>query len=380
MTHRERFTAVVTRGKSDRAVYDLCGTGQTTVDSRAIAEKMAEILKIDGYNPGGYNIDVRILDALDIDTRAVGGRPVPETKRQRTENGIMYDSWGIGYKQVADHGESVSYPLEGLAIDEIMDYEFPDPAKNNPGIYSEWASQAEFLHWSTDFAVVAVSPFFGVFELGCFLFGFEDFLYRLAAEPELVHCFFRKVLEYQKKNIDLYFDAVGRHIDCVTLTDDMGTQAGPFISSKMFDEMVKPYFKEMVCYLRKYTDAFVELHSCGSVYSLIQGFIDCGVDILNPIQPNAHMMECERLKNDFGSKICFWGGIDTQRLLPNGTADDVKTEVKKMLAAMEGCGYVLSPAHTIQHDVPAENVAAIYMGAREYYSCTGQYGCKPCNA
>ena len=82
------------------------------------------------------------------------------------------------------------------------------------------------------------------------------------------------------------------------------------------------------------------------------------VDILNPIQPGVYQMDCERLKADFGDRLAFWGGIDTQHLLPEGSEQEVK----------EAVGHILSPAHTIQYEVPAQNVIDIYRGADEYYA------------
>jgi uroporphyrinogen decarboxylase len=135
----------------------------------------------------------------------------------------------------------------------------------------------------------------------------------------------------------------------------------------MFNEYIAPYFSERISYTKKYTGAFYEHHSCGSVHSLIPGLVKCGVDILNPIQPGTFMMEPKRLKKDYGSILCFWGGIDTQQLLPRSTPQAIEENVQKILAIMGTEGYILSPAHCIQNDVPPENIAAIYRGAKEFY-------------
>ena len=119
---------------------------------------------------------------------------------------------------------------------------------------------------------------------------------------------------------------------------------------------------------KAYTDAYYFHHTCGSVYRLMDQFVDCGVDILNPIQPGVYQMECERLKATYGDRLTFWGGIDTQHLLPEGSVQDVKDAVAHILSVMEPSGYILSPAHTIQYDVPAENLLALYRGAQEYYA------------
>lgn len=368
MTHRERFYKAVTHANPDRAVYDLTGSPQTNVDYEVTKKALARLLNVCGEKQGTYNLDSRVLEILDIDTRRIGGMPTPPTSHIRVENGVYYNSWGIGEKEIDGHMEICYNPLKDCEIDEVMAYEFPNPEKLDRKLIEKWALQAKYLHEKTDYAVVAEHPVYGVFELGCWMFGFDDYLYRLAGEPEVVHAFSQRVLDYQKKVIDIYYDALGKYIDCTTSGDDFGTQNGPFMSTAMFDECIKPYLKERISYTKQYTDAFYKHHTCGSVYNFIPSLIDCGVDILNPIQPGVYMMECERLKENFGEKISFWGGIDTQYLLPKASVEEVKAEVKRILSVMDkNGGYILSPAHTIQYDVPAENIVAIYEGAKEYY-------------
>ncbi len=368
MTHRKRFYEAATHGKPDRAVYDLCGSPQTNVDYEITQKELTQLLGFSGEKQGPFNLDERVLEALDIDTRRIGGMPTPPTSHCRTENGVVYDSWGIGYTATNGHMEICSNPLRDCTIDEMMAYEFPDPEKIDRKWIDLWTEQAKYLHENTDYAVIAEHPVLGVFELGCWMFGFDDYLYRLAGEPELVHAFSERMLDYQKKVIDLYYGALGSYIDCTTSGDDFGTQTGPFMSTEMFEDLIKPYLKERIAYTRQYTDAFYKHHTCGSVYDLIPSLIDCGVDILNPIQPGVYKMECERLKESFGSKITFWGGVDTQHLLPEGSVQEVKEEVKHLLSVLDkNGGYILSPAHTIQYDVPARNVLAIYQGADEFY-------------
>ena len=112
--------------------------------------------------------------------------------------------------------------------------------------------------------------------------------------------------------------------------------------------------------------AKILLHTCGSVYLLLDDLIDIGVQALNPIQVRARDMDPVRLKREYGDKLCFWGGIDTQEVLPHGTSQDVKAEVRRRIAEMgPGGGYVLTGVHNLQPDVPTENVLAMYDHARE---------------
>jgi len=368
MDRRERFHRCVTRNKPDRAVFDLCGSPQTDVDSAEVKEGLARLLNIPDAYAGDYNLDERILTALGIDTRRVGGMPTPATARNRTEGGVRYDSFGIGYKLVDAHYEICFNPLKGADLREVENYEMPDPDKIDKRLINKWADKARRLRERTDYAVVAEHPVLGVFELGCWLFGFDDYLYRLAAEPEIVHIFSRKALNYQKRVIAIYYGALGAYIDCTTSGDDFGTQKAPFMSDTMFDELIAPYFAERIAETKRYTKAFYQHHTCGSVYGLLPSIIRCGVDILNPVQPGVYQMEPERLTDNFGDKLAFWGGIDTQRLLPFSTPGEIKRETARVLSVFhKDGGYILSPAHTIQKDVSAENLLAVYLGAAEYF-------------
>jgi uroporphyrinogen decarboxylase len=337
------------------------------IDYEETREALKHHIGFSGEKQGGFPLDERILEYLAVDTRIVGGMPTPKTVHNRTEGNIRYDSYGIGYRSINGHYEICHNPLKDCTIDEMMAYPLPEAADLDRALIGEWAGRARFLHENTGYAIIAEHPVLGVFEIGCWLFGFDDYLYRLAAEPELVHAFSRRILAYQKEVIDIYYGALGRYIDCTTSGDDFGMQTGTFMSPGMFKDLIAPYLAERIAHTRKYTSAFYQHHSCGSIHPLIPFLIDCGVDILNPIQPGAYMMEPERLKRDYGDRISFWGGIDTQELLPRGTPGEVRERVCGILSVMDGGGYILSPAHCIQQDVPAENIAAIYAGAKDYY-------------
>ena len=109
------------------------------------------------------------------------------------------------------------------------------------------------------------------------------------------------------------------------------------------------------------------VHSCGNIRPFIPAWIDMGLDVLDPIQPQAQGMEPERLKKDFGDRLVFHGGIDLQQVLPNGTPEEVKAEVRRYIQALSpGGGYIVAPAHNVQSDVPPENLVAIRDAIEEY--------------
>lgn len=233
--------------------------------------------------------------------------------------------------------------------------------------YAAHAARAKELYETTDYVICAEHPVYGIFELGCWMCGFEDFLYRMALDEEWIHRFFERVLEYQKKVIQRYYTAVGPYIHYTSSGDDFATQNAPFVSPDMFRELIKPYFKERIAYTKRFTKAKYLHHSCGSVYRLIDDLVDCGVEILNPIQPKAADMQPRGLKAAYGEKIVFHGGIDTQELLPFASESQIEEAVHETIEILNrDGGYIFAAAHNIQPDVNPRSLTVMLNAARKY--------------
>jgi uroporphyrinogen decarboxylase len=155
--------------------------------------------------------------------------------------------------------------------------------------------------------------------------------------------------------------ACGQYLDVVIQGGDLAGQQTTLISPRDYGEFVKPRQVRAIELIRRKTNAKIFYHCCGAASSLIPDFIDLGIDILNPVQVRAHGMEAKGLKERFGDKICFWGGIDSQQVLPTGSATDVEAEVRHLVQAMApGGALVVCSVHNIQADVPPANVLALY--------------------
>ena len=164
-----------------------------------------------------------------------------------------------------------------------------------------------------------------------------------------------------------FLKEVGAYVQVVMAADDLGTQSAMMISPDLYRKMIKPRQAEWIKALKRGSNAKVFFHSDGDVYPIIPDLIEIGVDILNPVQGSAAQMDPARLKREFGNDLCFWGGVDTQTILPRGTSKDVETEVRLRLEQLgQGGGYVLAPVHNIMNEVPPENVLALYDTGREY--------------
>jgi uroporphyrinogen decarboxylase len=154
---------------------------------------------------------------------------------------------------------------------------------------------------------------------------------------------------------------VGHLVDVVFWGDDYGMQQAPMFRPQHFTDLVKPVNQRMVAVVKELSDARVLLHSCGSVAPMIPDMIDTGIDALNPVQVSADNMDPANLKADFGDRLAFWGGIDTQDVLPFRTPAEVGEYVHFIIKTLgRGGGYVLSTVHNIQEQVPPENIVAMF--------------------
>jgi len=139
----------------------------------------------------------------------------------------------------------------------------------------------------------------------------------------------------------------------------------------MFDDLVAPNYKRVFDWVRENTSWKVFFHCCGAIYPIIQSLIDCGIDILNPVQTSAVGMDPVNLKAEFGDRLTFWGGgVDTQTVLPFGSPEQVRAQVKERIQIFgpDG-GFVFNQVHNIQEKVPVDNLLAMYEAVRDY----GQY-------
>ena len=364
MNYRERFKAAMRHERVDRPPMDLAGTSLNAIEDEHSVRLLAECLGFHEPYDGWYKkFDERILKRLDIDFRRAGDILSPASPLARNISAVRrVDCWGVERAYTGRYWDIVDPPLRGAETEDLENYPWPKASDIDKTQIAEIARQAKHLYEETDYVICGEHPVFGVFELGCWMCGFDDFLLKMALDPQFVFAFFDKVLHYQKEVIELYYGAIGRYIHLTTSGDDFGMQTGPFFSTRMFAEMIIPYYAERIRYTKQFTDAYYLHHTCGAVFPLIPDLIGAGADILNPIQPGAKDMEPDKLKRAYGDRIVFHGGIDTQHLLPEGTPEEVAAGVRGVLDAMgpDG-GYILSAAHNIQSDVPPENIAAIFI-------------------
>ena len=201
------------------------------------------------------------------------------------------------------------------------------------------------------------------FEKAYFARGLENFLADLAGEPEFAKALLDMII---RKNIVMLENIlISPHIDGILLGSDWGTQRGMLMSPAVWRRLIRDGEQreyDLVHSMKK--DVFV--HSCGKVDAIIPDLCDMGLDVLNPVQPEC--MDLDMLQDLFGAKLSFWGGISTQRTLPNGTPEEVKRETGRVIGIMNRhFGYITSPSQEIMPDVPYENLIALIEAAKEHF-------------
>lgn len=374
MGRREDFYRIMRHEPPEKLTVDFGGNPLSSMEGSS----MYRLLEFLGFDipkqmdvlPFGRvrRLDERLLKFFDIDTRSVGTILRPQKSQYRRVSEVEYvDEWGIKRVYTGMYWDVAEYPLKGATVKDLENYQWPDPESVDRNEIEECARQAKKLYEETDYVICAEHPVYGIFELGCWMCSFDDFLLKMAIDEEFVNRFFEIILNYQKKVIEIYYGSLGKHIHYTSSGDDFATQTSLFVSPDMFRELIKPYFKERISYTKRFTEAAYLHHSCGSVFPIINDLIDCGIDILNPIQPKAKDMQPEKLKKTYGSKIVFHGGIDTQDILPFGSKESIEATVKETIDIMNrDGGYIFAAAHNIQEDVPPQNLVYMLEAANKY--------------
>jgi uroporphyrinogen decarboxylase len=372
MTHRERVLAALNHRQPDRVPVDLGATRSTSLVVQAYerlnrhlgAEEPARIFSkwLNIAHPGQA-----MLQRFDIDTRSVGQGPPDHWQDIVFPDGSYQDEWGVVRTRPAGclYYDLTKSPFAGDAsVADLVKHPWPDP--HDPGRCRNLREEARRLHQETDHAIALNMPG-GVVTQAQFLRGFEDWFADLIADPTFYHALLERITDLWIEMAKDEFDAAEGSVDFCFFGDDVAFQDGPMMSMELYRKMVKPYHARVFSYIKSRSSAKILYHTCGSVAHLIPDLIELGVDALNPVQVSAKGMDTKTLKREFGKDICFWGAIDTQRVLPFGSPADVAAEAKRRIEDLgPGGGYVLCAVHNIQADVTPENICAMYDAAREF--------------
>jgi uroporphyrinogen decarboxylase len=368
MTGRERILTALNHKEPDRVPLDI-GVGRACSITITAYENLTKYLgikvdKVESANTTGLglrtaDVDERVYKKLGVNLRPIRLKKPSNWNLEINEDESSHwfiDEWRCKYRMPKGgfYYDMVEFPLSKINLD---DYVWPDPS--DPGRFEGVEELAEYYINNSDSVLVYPECLGnGFLQMGAHLFGFDRWFTMLATDINTVEKFLNRYLELKIQFWDAVLSRLGNRIDVVCEGDDLGTQKGPWISLNMYRKMIKPMQEKLFSFIKKKAGVKLFYHSCGSIYQFIPDLIEIGVDILNPIQYTASQMNAHVLKKEFGNDLVFWGGgIDTQKILPFGTKQEIVDEVKRNIEYLApGGGFIFAAVHDIQDDVPPQNI------------------------
>lgn len=352
MTARERVLAALQHKQTDKVPFSL-GFG---INDYAKKE-LAEYLKLSAE-------ELEKLLARVSDVRHVAPRYIGPQDRRVVRDGREIDEWGVWRKKVYNgydtYKEIEIYPLKGLSsMQELEEYRFPSPDWFD---YSVLPAEIEAACGEEEHAVILAAG--NLFETSWYLAGFEDMLALLLLDPELAGALMEKVTDFFIGYTERALTAAGGRIDIAFTADDIGQQDGLLMSLPVWKEVIQPQHKRLNKKLHE-MGVKVMYHTDGAIMDAVDGLVEMGVDILEALQFDARGMDSRKLKENWGDRLCFHGGVSVQSTLPFGTPEDVRREVEERVRVLgRNGGYILAPSHAIQGGTPPENIVAFLEAAQ----------------
>jgi uroporphyrinogen decarboxylase len=381
MNSRERLLAALNHKTPDRVPLDLGGTALSSISISAY-ENLKSYLGIRSETRVMSPIfltaypDEEIIKRFGIDVKMVTAKPAANFKLQISPSGRIVDEWGIVYQK--HEGAQTNFivenesPLHRVSTkEEIERYAWPDPSDS-----SRYRGLREMARGYRDegFGVVVTTPLM-VMTYTQWLRGLEQFMLDTVLNPNLLEYMMDKILEILMEMTRLLLEEVKPNVDVILISDDLSHQGGLMYSPEMYRKLFKPRHRAIVEFLKKHGGgAKILYHCCGAAKPLLSDLVEIGIDAYNPVQVSAAGMDDTReLKKEFGKDLTFWGGIDTQRVMPFGRPEDVWKEVKRRIEDLgpDG-GFVLAAVQNIRPEVRPENICALFEAALEF----GQYPLK----
>lgn len=349
MSSRERILAAINHQPLDRVPTDIWATQEIwdkLHDHFGEDADLYSILKIDGI-------------ASYSETKYIG----PELSNM--QEGKSINCWQMQFKKV-DYGtgfyeEQTSFPLaKAMTIDDLNDYQWP---KTEWFDYQWLKEQVISVKESRVVLVGYMAPFY----YHNMLRGLETSLMDPLIDADFTHYLLDKITDFFLEHCRNMFEACDGMVELTQVTDDFGMQEGPIISLEIFREFYKPRLKKLIDMAKEF-GIKVFHHDDGAMRQFLPDLVELGIDVLNPLQWMCPGMELEALKNDFGRDICFHGGVENQKILPFGTPEEVRAEVRHNIdsLATDKTGYILAPCHNLQSITPIENIIAMYDEAINY--------------
>lgn len=336
MTHKERVIQSIIRDDPDKLPTQITFTPHM---AKIISNHMGISEEDLGIKLDNHIVMVSLDDTVSLDQ----------------EEGIRYDNWGIGWDIRLAEGFLIRVrPLEDS--NDLNNFSFPDP--HEEGLYD---SARNLIELYKDEYFILSNQGFCLFEKAHCLRGFENTLMDFLENKELIEGLLDKITEYQVVIAKRFVDF---GVDGGYTGDDFGQQRGLIFSPELWRDLFKPRYEKI---WKVFKDAGLPVfhHSCGDIRKILPDMIDIGLNVLNPVQPQA--MPIEELTAKYGERLSFWGGISTQKTLPFGTPEEVKEEVLRCIKILgKNNGYIISPSHDLTSDVPLINFDSMLTAIKNY--------------
>jgi uroporphyrinogen decarboxylase len=378
MTSRDRILTALAHEQPDR-VPIVIGTSNTTGVKMGAYRRLKATLGIDSPDRYIYDwpelgtaaLDEAALVRLRGDARGILDRfpaDVYRRNRARDPHAPFVDDWGTGQVEIAPGSwfPGVHPMKDASTIDAIDRYPWPD--MDDPSRVTHVRAEAERLRGENEYAVIGAPWLLFPLERAFAMQGMDTCLMHMALSPDFARALLTKIADLCKRLMGHFLRECGDLVDIIKIGDDLGSQDRLLMSPAMYRQVLKPIHADYIAFIRERTKARVFFHTDGDVFDLVDDFIEIGVDILNPVQTSAgRMSNLPELKRRYGSRLTFCGAIDTHRVLPSGTPDEVRREVHRVLDIMApGGGYLVASVHTILDDVPPENIVAMVDAVEDY--------------
>jgi uroporphyrinogen decarboxylase len=365
MTSKERVFKAIKRQKlPDRAPLQLDL-------SEALLKKFSEKYEIPLHYGRSYYEDLTYRTAandlrttMGSDIVVVGGGFGKGFELNEDENGVIVNEFGMKMCQGPVYMDMIEPPLSNLTtLEQAENYRFPNP--HDPERYKQ--AEEDIAKFKGDYFIIGDVEV-TLFAMARQLLGMEKFLLDMMMMEPYIEVLLKKSKEF---SLGVAAELVKRGVDAIWFGDDYGTQNSLIMDIQQFRRIFKPLMTNLISDIKKInSDIIIIQHSDGAVAPILYDFIETGVEIFNPVQPGVPGHKPQELKDEFGDRLSFFGAIDQQYLLPNGTPKEIEENVKSKIKILgKGGGYICAPAHIIQADTSMKNVEAFINAVKKH----GQY-------
>jgi uroporphyrinogen decarboxylase len=343
MTPRERIRATLQRQPVDRPPVDLWCTPEVLDTLRAHTGEQDELAV---FRALGLDKIVWIFPGYGgrhFDPNESGGRTIWGVPTRTVRAGLAtYEEFGTPpLGEFTDPAQLADYP------------HWPDPAA------FDYAGAVALARRARSFDFATIGPWVSHFEIYCQLRGLENALVDVVADPAFLEATLDHIDRIQTAMLERMLVELGDDLDLVFISDDMGTQESLLISLDAWDRHFRARLERWCALIHRHGKT-VLFHTDGAARPLVPRLIECGVDVLNPIQHVCTGMDRAELKRDFGDQLIFHGGVDNQRVLPFGSVDDVRRETRTCLDTLgRGGGFICCSCHNVQAGTPVANILAM---------------------